>query len=267
MSTVLLSEYRKLTTTRGWIVLLVVTAGVVLLFSAIIAGVGVLGGSLDGATNMFKDPSYIGVLFTAGNQSARIVAVIAGAMAMGGEYRHKTLATSLLAVPSRPSMVIGKAIVTLGQGLLLGVVTSAISLAVAAVMVVIKHGSLFLDRASSWQALLMNALAVALWALIGFGFGILIKNMIASILLAVGFAYILEPVLNVIFVLKHWSIPANLMPSSATSSLVGIDTNGLLASGMGAATWPAYAGLLVLLGWGVIPAMAGLFTTVRQDVA
>lgn len=134
-------------------------------------------------------------------------------------------------------------------------------------MTVIKDGSLFLDRASSWQALLLNIISLALWTMIGFGFGILIKNMIASVLIAVGFAYILEPTLNIVFALKHWTVPANLMPSGATAALVGTSANGALQSGLGAEQWPAYAGFLVLLGWAVIPAVIGMLTTVPRDVA
>lgn len=130
-----------------------------------------------------------------------------------------------------------------------------------------KEGSLFLDRASPWQALLLNVGSLALWTMMGFGFGIPIKNMIASVLIAVGFAYILEPLLNLVFTLKHWMIPANLMPSSAPTALVGVDANGVLQTGMGGTGWPPVAAFFVLLGWGVIPAVVGIFTTIRQDVA
>jgi hypothetical protein len=87
------------------------------------------------------------------------------------------------------------------------------------------------------------------------------------VLIAVGFAYILEPLLGLVFTLKHWTIPANLMPGNATTALVGVDANGVLQTGIGTDSWPAVAGFLVLLGWAMIPALVGLFTTTRQDVA
>lgn len=267
MTTVLVSEVRKLTTTRGWIVLLSVTAAAAAVFCGIYAAIGLVVSNSGQQRNMFDDAGFIATIYTGANQSARILAIIAGAMAMGVEFRHKTLSTSYLAVPVRNRMVVGKAIVTSAYGLAFGLVATVIGFLVAAVMVLIKDGSLFLGRGGSWQALLLNIVSLALWTMIGFGFGILIKNMIASVLIAVGFAYILEPTLNVIFALKHWTVPANLMPSGATTSLVGVDANGILGTGLGGDQWPAYAGFLVLLGWAVIPAVVGLFTTVRGDVA
>lgn len=267
MSTVLLSEVRKLTTTRSWIVLLAVTAAAAVVFSGIYVVVGLVASTTNPPHNMFDDPSFVATVYTSGNSAARILAIIAGAMAMGTEFRHKTLSISYLAVPVRSRMVIGKAVVTFGYGLVFGIVATAVAFLAAALMAMIKDGSLFLDRGSSWQALLLNIVSLALWTMIGFGFGILIKNMVASVLIAVGFAYIVEPTLNIIFALKHWTVPANLMPSGATTSLVGIDANGVLQTGLGAEQWPAYAGFLVLLGWGVIPALIGMLTTVRRDVA
>ena len=266
MTAVLLSEVRKLTTTRSWIVLLAATAVAALVFTGIYVAVGLLAGGPK-APNMFAQQDFIAIIYTGANRAARILAIIAGAMAIGAEFRHRTLSTSYLAVPVRNRMVAGKAIITFGYGLAFGVVATVIGFLVAALMVSIKNGSLFLDRGSSWQALLLNIVSLGLWTMIGFGFGILIKNMIASVLIAVGFAYILEPALNIVFSLKHWTVPANLMPSGATTSLVGVDANGILQTGFGAEPWPAYAGFLVLLGWAVIPAVVGLLSTVRQDVA
>lgn len=265
MSTVLASEFRKIITTRGWIVMMCVTAGVALIFSGIFALIGMIG---PGQGNLFTHPEFIRSIYTGNNQAARVVAIIAGALMMGQEFRYKTLSTSYLAVPHRTQVVGGKAIATFGYGLAFGLVATVAGFVVAAVFTVIKSGTLALDQRSTWQALLLNIVAIALWAMIGFGFGILIKNMLASVLIAVGFAYIIEPIINVIFTLQNWTVPANLMPSSATSTLLGVDASSAIGAGAtGGGGWPAWAGLVVLLGWAAIPAAVGIITTVRQDVA
>ncbi|GAB3916021.1 hypothetical protein GCM10011575_23430 [Microlunatus endophyticus] len=265
MTTVLASEVRKIATTRGWIIMICITAGVSLVFSGIFALVGLIGPT---EGNVFTHPEFIAAIYTGNNQAARVVAIIAGALMMGQEFRYKTLSSSYLAVPNRTKVVGGKAIVTFGYGLAFGLVATVAGFIVATVFVLIKNGSLALGHRGTWQALLLNIVAIALWAMIGFGFGILIKNMLASVLIAVGFAYIIEPIISVIFALQHWTVPANLMPSSATSTLLGVDaTSAIGAAAPGGAGWPAWAGLLVLLGWAVIPAVVGIITTVRQDVA
>jgi len=267
MTTVLASEVRKITTTRGWIVMMVITAAVAVGFSGIFALIGVIG-PVQGDGNVFTHPQFIRAIYTGNNQAARVVAIIAGALMMGQEFRYKTLSTSYLAVPHRTRMVGGKAIVTVGYGLVFGLVATAAGFLVTAVFVLIKNGTLALDQRATWQALLLNIVSVALWAMIGFGFGILIKNMLASVLIAVGFAYIIEPIISVIFTLNHWTVPAHLMPSDATSTLLGVDASSVIgAGGAGGGGWPAWAGFLVLLGWAAIPAAIGIFTTVRQDVS
>jgi len=267
MSAVLLSEVRKLTTTRSWIVLLAATAAAGVVGSGIYAVIGLVAGSSEGGPDLFSQPDFVATIYTGANSMARILAIIGGAMAMGTEFRHKTLSTSYLAVPKRYELITAKAATTFLYGLAFGLVATVLSVLVAIPTVLAKGGSLFLDRGSSWQALLLNIVAIALWTMIGFGFGILIRNMIASVLIAVGFAYILEPLLGLVFTLKHWTIPANLMPGNATTALVGVDANGVLQTGIGTDSWPAVAGFLVLLGWAMIPALVGLFTTTRQDVA
>jgi len=265
MTTVLASEFRKVVTTRGWLVMMVITAAVSVGFSVIFA---VIGLNTPGRGNLFTHPGFIAAIYTGNNQAARVVAIIAGALMMGQEFRYKTLSTSYLAVPHRTQMVGGKAITTFVYGLAFGLVATLAGFIVAAVFVLIKDGTLALDQRGTWQALLLNVVSVALWAMIGFGFGILIKNMLASVLIAVGFAYIIEPIVNVIFALEEWTVPANLMPSSATSTLLGVDASGAIgAGGAGGGGWPAWAGFLVLLGWGAIPAVVGILTTVRQDAA
>jgi len=267
MTTVLASEVRKITTTRGWIVMMCITAAVALGFSSIFAVIGLIGPGI-GSGNVFTHPEFVRAIYTGNNQAARVVAIIAGALMMGQEFRYKTLSTSYLSVPHRTRMVGGKAIVTVGYGLVFGVVATVASFIVTAVFVLIKNGTLALDQGATWQALLLNIVAIALWAMIGFGFGILIKNMLASVLIAVGFAYIIEPIINVIFTLNNWTVPAHLMPSSATSTLLGVDASSAIgASTATGGSWPAWAGFLVLLGWAAIPAAVGIVTTVRQDVS
>lgn len=264
MTAVVAAEVRKITTTRMWIVLLAITAATGILGSGAVGALGLIGGTNDA----FQSPDFLASMYTGGNGFARILAIVGGAIAMGNEYRHRTLADSYLAVPRRWQLVTGKAIATAFYGLAFGLVATVIGLLVAIPFVLGKDGSLFLSKGSSWQALTMNLVSLAVWAMIGMALGILIRNMIASVLVAIGFSYMLEPLLNLLFQAKNWSVATNLMPSGATDGMIGVSLAGMGQSGAGEGVdaWPAAAELLVLFGWAVIPAVVGLFITVRRDV-
>jgi hypothetical protein len=141
-----------------------------------------------------------------------------------------------------------------------------IGLLVAIPFVLNTDGSLFLGTALTWRALLLNTVSLALWCLIGYGLGILIRNMIASVLIAIGFAYVLEPALNLVFMLQGWTVAANLMPTGATNSLIGVDPMSMFGAGVASGGWPPTAAFFVLLLWGLVPAVVGALTTVRRDI-
>ncbi len=96
------------------------------------------------------------------------------------------------------------------------------------------------------------------------GIGILIKNMLVAMLVGISFAYLIEPVLSVIFFLNEWDVPLNLMPSGATNAMLGV-TSPVLFAGPNPFVW--WQGALVLAAWCLAPAVIGVASTVRKDIA
>lgn len=258
------SEMLKITSTRMVIVLGCITAAAGIVAALVFGGIGVLITSE--GSQVFSEPRFAAASYTFANQMARIVAIIAGTMAMGAEYRHKTLAASYLAVPRRLDLVLGKAVVTFGYGLALGLLTTLLSFVVSLFFILSHDGSPALGVAGTWQALLMNIVTIGLWALIGYGLGVLIRNMIASVLIAIVFAYVLEPTLSLIFTLKEWTVAGHLLPGGATDTAIGVSAMQLLQGDSAAVGWSGWQGLLVLLGWAVLPTVIGCLVTVRRDV-
>jgi ABC-2 type transport system permease protein len=257
----LTAELRKLITTRMWLILIIISAAAGAAGAALF-GVIVLAGG-DGSA--LRAPEAVTMIYTGGNQFARIVAIIAGAMAMGVEYRHKTLATTYLAVPRRRWVLLGKGMITCAYGLALGLASTVLGFLVTVVFVVARDGSLLLGTSAAWRALLLNIVAIGLWAMIGYGLGVLIKNMIISIVVAVAFAYIVEPILALVFGLQEWTVLSNLMPTNATNALIGTNAGSL--TGMGTVdSWPAVGAFAVLLGWALVPAVLGYLLVLRRDI-
>ena len=109
--------------------------------------------------------------------------------------------------------------------------------------------------------------ATILLGLFGLGFGTLVKNQVAAILLTIGFTFILEPIL-VLLARGIFHYDLNWLPSAAAASLAGSLARGGLGGNHDAATHylPWWAGGLIMLAWGLVPLALGYFTTVRRDV-
>ena len=109
--------------------------------------------------------------------------------------------------------------------------------------------------------------ATILLGLFGLGFGTLVKNQVAGILLAIGGTFILEPLL-VLLARGIFHYDLNWLPSSAAAALAGSLARGGLGGNHDATshllTW--WQGGLIMLAWGMVPLVLGYFTTVRRDV-
>ena len=209
------------------------------------------------------DPGTMRSVYNGGNTLARILALVVGIMTMGGEYRHKTMAVTYLATPRRVRVLAAKAAALFGYGLLYGAASVVAGVLVAVPFVLSQDASFYLDRAETWRSLGLGIFSIALWAMIGFGVGTLFRNMIIAMLVGIGFAYLVEPSLTAVFFLQEWSIALNLMPTGATNAMLEVTSPILLASADPFLWWQ---GLLVLLGWSLLPAILGVLLTLGKDV-
>ena len=257
MSGILRAELRKITTTRLWWIMLIC---VLVLSGGYAVGVALLQPD-SGAS--FDDPGIVRSIYNAGNPAARVLAVVLGIATMGLEYRHQTLAATYLATPRRNRVLLGKAASLLLFGLLYGV-ASVLAGVVAAVPFLIGDGSFFFDRGSTWRSLILGAISMALWTMIGMGIGILIKNLLVAMLVGICFAYLVEPILSLVCYLRDWDNALNLLPTGATNAMLGVTSPVLFASDNPFAWWQ---GALVLAAWCLVPAAIAMLLTVRRDVA
>ncbi len=263
MSGVLRAELRKIITTRLWWIMLIcvfVLGGGYAVLPAIVA----ILDFRDGGPPPFSNPGIVHSVFNGGNTLSRVLAMVVGIAALGSEYRHHTLASTYLAIPRRFRVVVAKATSLLIFGLLYGVTSVTAGVLVAIPFVRTYDGSLFLDRPDTWRSLGLGVLAIALWTMIGMGVGILIKNMLVAMLVGISFAYLIEPVLSVVFFYQGWDRALNLMPTGATNALLGATSRILFASPHPTSWWQA---ALILAAWCLLPAIIGVLSTVRRDVA
>jgi len=262
------AEFRKFFSTRMWwgMAIGVFLAGALfsLLFALVVAGSkqqGAPGGTsipLPGLDNT----AMVSTVYTAGLSLAYLLTLVVGVMSIGSEYRHKTITSTFLSTPKRIRVMVAKVTSLLGIGAFYGVVFLVGSVGVGGATIAIKGFSPVPEAGPIARALALSLLVLGLWSLLGLGAGILIPNQVAAILIAVGGAWIVEPLAGFLLSLVSWGqsvVP--YMPSQATSAMVGqvntSSTTELLS-------W--WAGALVLVAYAAVLAGIGSYLTVRRDV-
>jgi len=265
MSGLLRSELRKIFTTRLWwglLIGLVVTWALLSLLQGLIAGQSTGGGAapLPGLDN----PATVRSVYTGGLDYARIFALAFGIIAMAGEYRQQTITATVLGSPRRSRVVVSKVAGVALTGLGYGVVGVVTGLLVGVPIILARHGALHLTSDDVPRALVAAAAAVALWAVVGLGVGTLIRNQIVALLVAIGVAWIAEPLLAVGLNAAHAGKVAQYLPSMATSALTSPETS---QGGVVVTILPWWAGALVLIGYAVVSGGLGAALTLRRDIS
>lgn len=262
MTRAIRSEFLKFFSTRMWWGLLIpVVIGSALfawLSAAFFAGTQV---GPDATMPGLDDPQMVSSVYSAGLQISQVLLLAVGVLMIGTEYRHKTITGTFLATPKRARVMGAKVIALLGLGAFYGLVGTLTSFGVGAAIISSKGYDILPDGAL--RTLVMCLLALGLWALIGLGVGILIPNQIAALFVAIGVAWIVEPLLAVLFANQDWGRSiAPYFPSSATQGMV----NAVTTPGSAAIlVW--WAAALVLLGYATVMAGLGTFRTLRADIS
>jgi hypothetical protein len=264
MSGALHAELRRITTTKLWWIALIC----IFLLSAGYAALPAVVASLQTKPGVggtpFADPGIIRSIYNGGNVMSRILAMVVGIVAIGSEYRYGTLASSYLAIPRRVRMLLGKAGALLIFGVIYGITSVAAGMLVAVPFVLANNGSFLLDQPGTWRSIILGICSIALWTMIGMGLGILIKNMLVAVVVGVILGFLLEPIVSVVFFLKRWDQLLNVMPSGATNSMLEITSPVLFAAQHPTPWWLAG---MILAAWCLLPALVGLLSAVRRDVA
>ena len=211
-----------------------------------------------------SDTQIVNSVYTAGLSVGYLLLLTVGIMQIGSEYRHKTISSTFLSTPRRVQAMGAKIVALLGIGALYGVVSLLGSVSVGAIVLSLRDVDPFPSTAVV-RTLALSLLALGLWALIGLGVGILIPNQVAAILVGVGVAWIVEPLLGLglsfVDALKG-IVP--WFPSQATNAMVdGVTQNGPDAA-QPLSWWVA---ALVLMAYAAALSVFGTWRTVRQDVS
>ncbi|MDN4481046.1 ABC transporter permease [Demequina muriae] len=270
MSTAIVSELRKIRSTRlWWILLLCMVAGVAFMTATIgfsfafaeeIGGSGVEGGGAD------MDPvATARIIYTLPVSFGYVFPVIVGALAVTSEFRHRTIDTTLLLEPSRAKVIGAKFVAVIPFALIYAVVGVATGVGVGAGALMLGGEPTGLDSAEVWRTLGMSVVALTAWGLVGVGFGTALTNQVVVIVALLGWTQLVEPIVRFgLAFVDPIAGAGKFMPGAAGEAIAGASFYSTAGVGDLLAPW---AGLLVLLGYAVIAAVIGWLITFRKDIS
>jgi hypothetical protein len=267
------AEFAKIFTTRLWWILALVlfgyigllAGGLAALFSGLQTGVISpdtvnTGGELSGFGSLppiiYSFASSIGYVFP----------VLIGALATTGEFRHQTLTPTFLATPRRGVVLGAKTVTLLLVGAAFGLIALAASVGIGGgIMSAFGVDALLLDS-ETWLLAARSMLAMALWAAIGVGLGVLVPSQVASIVIVLAFTQFVEPLLRLAAsFLEVTAKIGNFLPGAASDALVGASIFTLV-NPAGAAPLDWWQGGLVLLGYALVATVIGYAVSWKKDV-
>jgi ABC-2 type transport system permease protein len=217
--------------------------------------VRVAGEAVNIATTLYTSGQFLGVLLV----------MLLGAILVTNEFFHQTATTTFLVTPVRERVVFAKLAASVLLGLLFWLVTTIGNL--IAVPFILRSMDLGaqLGEPAVWRAVGLNALAFALWAVLGVGFGVLIRSQLAATL-TLSIAYVignfgatLAFVLLTQYVAQWISKLQVIVPTTASQLMIaGTDLPG---------NPPRWVGAAVLIGYAVVAGLIGTLIMRRRDIS
>jgi ABC-2 type transport system permease protein len=274
MTAALRTEFRKVATTRVWWLTALVMFGYMLVMGMIMAFSLVSGmraaeetgqPTSGGFGETILDPAAIATsVYTLAVALGYIFPAILGALSVTGEFRHRTITPTLLAEPRRTIVLTAKLVVVVPFAVVVAVAgVSGTVVGGAATLSLMGEPTLLGDSAIQ-RTILLSTVALVLWALVGVGFGSVLTNQVAAIVVLLAFTQFVEPLLRLLLAqFDATEVVSKFLPGAAGEAIAG--SSLYVSSGLADLLAP-WAGTLTLLGYAVALVLIGRFTTFRRDI-
>jgi len=228
VSALLQAELLKLRTTRTFIALVAASLALSLV---VVVLVSILGDD-------FTEQD-VRNLFTA--DFTGLFIILLGVIGMAGEWRHRTITSTVLAAPDRIKLLGAKMLSYAAAGALLSLIVTLTIMLVGTIILSVR-GEETAALSDLVDVLWRNLLVATLVGALGVGIGAVVRNQIAAIVGVLFIAFVLEPTLIGLAEDYGKFGPTQGAPSGIiqVAGFDGEDTDYLLAPGVA---------VLVMLGW------------------
>ena len=243
MSPLLQAELLKLRTTRTFFALI----GSALVLSLVLLVLNTL------LTDQFSEDD---VRTAFSGDFTGVFILLLGAMGMAGEWRHRTITSTILAAPDRLKLIAAKTISYAIAGVVVSFVVTA-SLMLVGTIILSSRDQTTLDLATLIDIMWRNLVVAAYFGAIGVAVGAIVRSQVAAIIGLILFPLVVELTLFGLVpdVAKYSPI------NGVTSGISNVDTDDsdidVLAPGVAA---------LVMFGWVAVLFAAGAALLNRRDL-
>jgi ABC-2 type transport system permease protein len=191
---------------------------------------------------------------------AQTVALIAGALSVTTEYRHKTITPAVLITPRRTQLLAAKLITLAAAGLVFGLAATGVATAITLPLLAGRHIPAAVSGTGTAGIIAGGAIATALFAALGVGVGAIIRNQVGAIVAVLALLYLAEPLLGFIphigTAVQQYGLGGL---AAATTHTAGLPGSAHLLRPSSAA--------LVLAGYAAVAGLAGSALLRRRDIA
>lgn len=247
MTNLIRAEFRKLLSTQVWFWMLMLSVAI----TALLVIVNFLNRSDIDSSNI-KD------IFTTGLTSY-IAAFVLGVLSVTTEFRYQTITPTLLTTPSRWTVMTAKVLAYVVVGATMALACVLTTLVIAVPWLASRHVDYSFTGDGAAQRTVEVATIVALFALIGLGFGAAVRNQIVAVTVGIVFLLLIENLLPAIPGVRHvypfllgGAVQAIITPHDNVSG----DVYALGIPG----------GYAVLIAWAAGLAAIGAFYTLNRDI-
>jgi ABC-2 type transport system permease protein len=238
MKPLLRAELIKLSTTRTFAALAGAAIAISLIITVLVAVL----------TEPTEDSVLVDVF--ASDLSAFFIFMLA-VIGIAGEWRHRTITSSLLAAPDRLRLLAAKALAFAAAGAVLSVMVS-LAIAIVGTAVVSARGLPLPEAGELAELLGRNALVATLVGALGVGLGALVRNQVVAVVGVLVLGFMVEPMVITLVPEVGRFGPFSALPTSLSgipAEDAGLGEVDLLAPGLAALTMMAWIGAAFAAGY------------------
>jgi ABC-2 type transport system permease protein len=206
-------------------------------------------------------------IYTSGQLIGLLLTCLLGIVIVTSEFQQLTASSTFLTTPRRGDVIGSKLVAVLILGAAAWVISSIISLVVGASFLHLEGHGAQLTHGVVLRSLVLNLAAYLLWAVVGVGFGSLLRNqLVATVsatvvyLVGAGATSAIFDLLNTYVIKQNWILSVQTIVPSVASNVMISPTKTFDQS---PAPW---VGALVLIGYATLFGTWGLRKLNRADI-